>query len=95
MFYCNPLASWQKGKLKKNHEYIRKVILKRKSLAGYTQDNMTLLLNHINSTARASLNGRNPYELARLLLKKDLFKVIGAKKVAADKILLKPARLKR
>ena len=76
-------------------EYIRKVIPKGKSLADYTQDDMTLLMNHINSTARASLNGRNPYELARLLLKKELFKVIGAKKVAADKILLKPALLKR
>lgn len=49
---------------------------------------MTLLMNHINSTARASLNGRNSYELVCLLLKKEL-KAIGAKKVAADKILLK------
>lgn len=56
---------------------------------------MTLLMNHINSTARASLNGKNPYELARLLLKKELFKITGAKKVVADKILLKPALLKR
>ena len=46
---------------------------KRKSLADYTQDDMTLSMNHINSTARASLNGRNPYELARLLLKEDSF----------------------
>lgn len=95
VFYCDPLASWQKGKLEKNHEYIRKVIPKGKSLADYTQDDMTLLMNHINSTARASLNGRNPYELARLLLKKELFKAIGAKKVAADKILLKPTLLKK
>lgn len=87
MFYCDPIASWQKGKLEKNHEYIRKVIPKGKSLVDYTQDDMTLLMNHINSTARASLKGRNPYELARLQLKKELFKVIGAKKVAADKTL--------
>ena len=26
VFYCDPLASWQKAKLEKNHEYIRKVI---------------------------------------------------------------------
>lgn len=39
-------------------------------------------------TARASLNGRTPYELARLLLKQELFEVTGAKEVAADKILL-------
>ena len=68
IFYCDPLASWQKGKLEKNHEYIRKVIPKGKSLVDCTQDDMTLLMNHINSTARASFNGRTPYELARLLL---------------------------
>lgn len=81
--------------MEKNHEYIRKVIPKGKSLVDCTQDDMTLLMNHINSTARASLNGRTPYELARLLLKQELFEVTGAKEVAADKILLTPALLKR
>lgn len=94
-FYCNPLASWQKGKLEKNHEYIRKVIPKGKSLADYIQGDMTLLMNHINSTARASLNGRNPYELARLLLKTEIFDVTEARRIAADEILLKPALLNR
>lgn len=64
VFYCDPLASWQKAKQEKNHEFIRKVITKGKTLMNNTQEDMTLLVNHINSTARASLNGRNPYELA-------------------------------
>jgi IS30 family transposase len=29
IFYCDPLASWQKARLEKNHEYIRKVILSK------------------------------------------------------------------
>ncbi|MBR3596044.1 MAG: hypothetical protein IKL47_03600 [Clostridia bacterium] len=32
MFYCDPMASWQKGELEKNHEYIRYVIPKGTSL---------------------------------------------------------------
>lgn len=36
VLYCVPLASWQKGKLEKNHEYICKVIPKRRALVGYT-----------------------------------------------------------
>lgn len=51
------LASWQKAKLEKNHEYIRKVIPKGIALTNYMQEDITLLANHINSTARASLNG--------------------------------------
>lgn len=95
VFYCDPLASWQKGKPEKNHEYIRRVIPKGKSLADYTQGDMTLLANHINSTERASLNGRTPYELARLLLKTEIFDVTEARSIAADEILLKPALLTR
>ena len=32
IFYCDPQASWQKAHIEKNHEYIRYVILKGKSL---------------------------------------------------------------
>ncbi len=35
IFYCEPLASWQKAKLEKNHEYIRRVLAKGQSLEGY------------------------------------------------------------
>lgn len=68
IFFCDPLASWQKWKLEKNHEYIRKIIPKGISLTNYTAEDITLMTNHINSTARASLNGRTPFELAQLLL---------------------------
>lgn len=94
MFYCDPLASWQKAKLEKNHEYIRKVILKGVALIGQTQEDMTLLTNHINSTARASLNGRTPYELAQLLLPMRLFEAIKLGLIEADKVTLKPSLLK-
>ena len=50
VFYCDPMASWQKAEIEKNHEYIRYVIPKGKSLDGYTDDDITLLMNHINST---------------------------------------------
>ena len=62
MFYCDPMASWQKGELEKNHEYIRYVIPKGTSLDSYTQEHMSLLMNHINSVKRPGLHGRCPYE---------------------------------
>ena len=63
MFYCVPTQSGQKGRLEKNHEYIRYVIKKGTSLNQVTQDDMTLLMNHINSTKRPGLGDRTPYEL--------------------------------
>jgi len=63
LFYCDPMASWQKPHIEKNHEFIRYVIPKGRSLNSYTQEDMTLLMNHINSVRRPSLNYQSPYEL--------------------------------
>ena len=63
IYYCDPMASWQKPHIEKNHEYIRYVIPRGKSLNPYTQEDMTLLMNHINSTRRQSLGNKAPYEL--------------------------------
>lgn len=63
LYYCDPMASWQKPHIEKNHEYIRYVIPKGKSFNPYDQEDITLLMNHINSTKRAGLGNRAPYEL--------------------------------
>lgn len=63
LFYCDPMASWQKPRIEKNHEFIRYVIPKGRSFSPYTQEDMTLLMNHINSIRRPGLGNRSPYEL--------------------------------
>ena len=63
VFYCDPMASWQKAHVEKNHEYIRYVLRKGKSLNPFEQEDITLLMNHINSTKRKSLGYKSPYEL--------------------------------
>lgn len=63
VYYCDPMASWQKPHIEKNHEYIRYVLPKGKSMDAYEQEDMTLLMNHINSTKRKSLGWKAPYEL--------------------------------
>ena len=63
LYYCDPMASWQKGCIEKNHEFIRYAIPKKKSLNPYTQEDITLLMNHINSIKRPGLGNKCPYEL--------------------------------
>ncbi len=63
MLFCDPMASGQKGRLEKNHEYIRYVIPKGTSLNPFSQEDITLLMNHINSTKRPGLQNMAPYEL--------------------------------
>ncbi len=91
VFYCDPYVSNQKGRLEKNHEYIRYIIPKGRSMYKYTQDDINLMTSHINSTARDSLNGATPFDLADLLLDKKIPLLTGLKKVSPDEVLLKPA----
>ena len=51
--------------LEKNHEYIRYVVPKKRSLNPYTQKDMTLLMNHINSTKCPGLGNKSPYEFLK------------------------------
>ena len=52
------------------------------------------MMNHINNTARASLNGRTPFELASLLRPDTLLRGSGAAAIPHDEVLLKPRLLK-
>lgn len=94
VFYCEPMASYQKPHIEKNHEYIRYVLPKGKSFDHLTQDKITLMMNHINSTARASLNRQTPYRLAELLLGKQFLKALSFKEIPSDEVCLKPVLLK-
>lgn len=95
VFYCDPYVSNQKARLEKNHEYIRYVIPKGHSMHSYTQEDISLLASHINSTARDSLNGATPFDLAELLIDKKIPILTGQQKVSPDNVMLKPALLKR
>lgn len=94
VYYCDPYCFWQKGMLEKNHEYIRYVLPKGSSLEELTHDQVKLLMNHINSEKRDSLNGHSPYELSLLLLDNALHKSMGLAEIAPDDVCLAPALLK-
>lgn len=91
VFFCDPYISNQKGRLEKNHEYIRYVIPKGRSMQNYTQEDISLMASHINSTARDGLNGKTPFDLAELLLDKRIPASAGQFKVSPDDVSLKPA----
>ena len=91
VFYCDPYVSNQKGRLEKNHEYIRYVIPKGRSMYRYTQDDINLMTSHINSTARDSLNGATPFDLAALLLDTKIPALAGQVRIPADDVCLKPS----
>ena len=94
VFYCDPQASWQKPHIEKNHEYIRYVIPKGKSLDSYTQEDFALLASHINSTRRHIYDGSSPIEMATSDEFSELLDILGIYEIPADDVVLKPQLLK-
>lgn len=94
VFYCDPAASWQKGAIEKNHEYIRYVLPKGTSFNELTQEKVNLLMSNINSTSRDILNGQTPYDAMLLMLSEEKIKKLGIQKIEADKVNLSSKLLK-
>lgn len=95
IYYCDPMCSWQKPHCEKNHEYIRKICPKGTSFDDYSQEDITLMMSHINSSPRQSLGGMSPIALAKLMMPKELLDCFGLTEISADEIVLTPALLKR
>lgn len=95
IFYCNPRASYQKGMIEKNHEFIRYVLPKGTSFNNLLQSDINLMINHINSLTRASLNWFAPIDIAKFTLDKSVLKKLNLKKIPSNEIQLTPKLLKK
>ena len=94
VFYCDPSASWQKGAIEKNHEFIRYVLPKGSSFNELTQGKTNILMSHINSTSRDTLNGKTPYDATLLMLDEETIEKLGVTRITADDVNLSPKLLK-
>jgi len=94
VFYCDPSASWQKGAIEKNHEFIRYVLPKGSSFDELTQEKTNILMSHINSTSRDILNGKTPYDAILLMLNEETIEKLGIVRITADEVNLSPKLLK-
>ena len=95
VFYCDPEASWQKGAIEKNHEYIRYVLPKGSSFDELTQEKVNILMSNINSTSRDILNGKTPYNAILLTFNEEIINKLGVIKIHPDEVNLSPKLLKR
>ena len=97
LYYCDPMASWQKGCIEKNHEFIRYAIPKKKSLNSYNQDDITKLMNHINSYPRKERYGKSPIEEFTFYHPESeaILLALHIQCVDKDKIILNPALIKK
>ena len=95
IFYCDPRAAFQKPNVELNHEFIRKILPKGSSFDNLTQDDINLIMSHINSYSRAKLNDRTPFEVFSFLYGEVILEKFGLRRIPPNEILLKPRLLKK
>ncbi|NFU41632.1 IS30 family transposase, partial [Clostridium sporogenes] len=95
IFYCDAGSPYQKGAIEVNHGLIRRVLPKGTSFNNITQEDITLMMNHINSYKRKKLNNRSPYETFNFYHGEEVLHKLECAPVAASDIMLKPALLKK
>lgn len=95
IFYCDPQRSDQKGGCEVTHEMIRRVLPKGTSFDELIQDDIDLMMSHINSYARKKLANRSPYQLFSSFFGEDLLKKLRIKQIPPNDINLTPKLLKK
>ncbi len=81
--------------IEKNHELIRYILPKGSSFDELTQNDVNLIVNHINSYARESLNWSAPIDLAKIYLGKETIKKLNLQKIKPNEIQLNKKLLKK
>ena len=94
VFYCDPGASWQKGAIEKNHEYIRYILPKGRSFDELSEEKVNKIKSHINSVSRDSLEGKTPYDVVEPIISKEILLKLGIERINADDVNLSPKLLK-
>ena len=100
VYYCDPRQSSQKGSIENNHIELRYILPDKtglRKLGLHSQEDLNLVLSHINSMSKEKLDGKSPIELIEFmhpsLMQK--FNDFGITKIDKDKIILKPYLLKK
>jgi len=95
IFYCDPQAPYQKGAAENNHSLIRRIIPKGTSFDNFTQQDITLMVNHINSYGRLNLGNRTPYWVFASLYGEEILRRMNVELIPPDKVTLHPSLLKK
>lgn len=62
-YFCHPYSSWEKGQVENGIEAIREYIPKGSDLAGYSPEDISVIVGRLNDTPMKCLNYQTPREV--------------------------------
>ena len=63
IFYCDPYCSCQKPHIERFHLDLRRILQKGVAFNPLSQEQINLVMSHLNSYPRPSLDGKTPYDV--------------------------------
>ena len=100
VFYCDPMASWQKPHVENNHRLLRYICPKEKDLKKLglvSQDDVDIIFSHINSYPREEKYGKSPIE-EFIFYHKDgpsILNLLKISEIPKDEVTLNPSLIKK
>ena len=95
IFYCHPSSPYEKGSCEVNHELLRRILPKGTSFDDLTQDDINIIMSHINSYKRKKLNDKSPYFMFSSIYGKDTIDKLGIKEINPNDVNLSTKLLKK
>ena len=93
VFYCLAMASWQKAECERNHGEIRRVLPKGHPMDGLTQEDVNLVMSHVNSYPRRSIGDKTPFDLFEAIYGGGILGKLGISKIPPNEVTLRPQLL--
>lgn len=94
VFYCNPGNANQKSECERNHELVRYIFPKGYSLDRYSQVEVSLAGNHINSYPRAKWDVKTPVAIFIALYGPQIAAKLGLVEIDIKSLCLRPELVK-
>jgi IS30 family transposase len=95
VFYTDPGAPYQKGACENNHSLIRRLIPKGTSFKDYSQNDINLMMNHVNSYTRKKLKNLCPISAFNFFHGSAIPKLLGIEQIPPNEVILNPTLFKK
>lgn len=95
VFYCHPSSPFEKGSCEVNHELLRRILPKGTSFDNLNQDDINLIMSHINSYKRKKLNNVSPFTMFSTIYGIDTVDKLNIKEISPNDINLTSDILKK
>ena len=93
IYYCDPGTPNQKPGVEGAHKHLRRILPKGTSFNDLTQDDLNLIMGHVNGFPRKKLNDRTPLQSFSATFGEDILECLNVPAIDPSQVTLRPSVL--